>query len=291
MNRRTFLAAPLALPAFPNPQHPSPNTQRKPRLRSALCAYSYRDALKAGTMTYDDLVRLAVDTGIDGLDLTVYWFPDTTDRFIAPLRRLAYQSGVHIYSISVRTEMTRPKPEDRQSELAAVCHWVDVAQRLGATHIRVFGGKVPEKRTEEEASGWVVETLKRAAEYALPRGIILGLENHGGITERADRILDIVHRVDSPALRINLDTGNFRENVFPQIEKLLPAAVNVQIKAEMRGEDGASHPSDWDRLFRLFAQHAYQGYVALEYEAKADPIATVPGMLRRLHELTRKYSA
>ena len=289
MTRRTFLAASPLLAQSPRPPVVSP--PRRPRLRSALCAYSYRDALKAGSLTYDDLVRVAVETGIDGLDLTVYWFPDTSDRFLAPLRRLAYRSGVDIYSISVRTEMTRPKAEDRQTELAALCHWVDVAQRLGATHIRVFGGKVPANHTDEEAAGWVVESLKRAADYAAPRGIILGLENHGGITESASRILDIVRRVDSPAVGVNLDTGNFREKVLPQIEMLLPHAVNTQIKAQMRGEDGDQRPADWDQLFALFVRHAYHGYVALEYEAKPDPITTVHTLLRRLHELTRKYSA
>ncbi len=284
MQRRTFLAS-LAAPLLAQP------APRKARFRSALCAYSYREALKAGTMTYHDLVNVAVETGIDGLDLTVYWFPSTSDQFLAPLRRHAYQAGVNIYSISVRTEMTRARAEDRQSELAQTCHWVDVAQRLGAGHIRVFGGRTPAGKTEDEAAGWVVETLKAAADYAAPRGVILGLENHGGITERADRILEIVRRVDSPAVRINLDTGNFRENVYPQIEKLLPYAANVQLKAEMRGEDGKSGPADWDRLFQLFQRYGYQGYVALEYEARPDPATEVPRLLRRLHDLTRKYAA
>jgi sugar phosphate isomerase/epimerase len=290
LNRRAFLTS-LAAPAFAGAQHAAPNSQRKPRLRSALCAYSYREALRTKKMSYEDLVRVAVETGIDGLDLTVYWFPSTSDQFIAPLRRLAHQSAVDIYSIAVRSELTRPRLEDRQAEVAQLCHWVDVAQRLGAGHIRVFGGRVPQGKTEDEAAGWVAECLQQAAEYALPRGVILGLENHGGITERAQRILEIVRKVDSPAVRINLDTGNFNREVIPQIEMLLPHAVNIQVKAEMRNESGQRAAADWDTLFQLFARHGYQGYAALEYEAKPDPVTEVPRLLRRLHELSRKYSA
>jgi sugar phosphate isomerase/epimerase len=283
MNRRSFLlacAAPLA----------AQSQNRAPRFRSALCAYSFREALKAGSMTYHDLVKLAVETGIDGLDLTVYWFPSKADDFLLPLRRQAYRSGVEIYSISVRSEMTRATPELRDKEVVELREWIDAAQKLGATHIRVFGGRVPQGRAEDEAAGWVVETLKRAGEYAAKQGIILGLENHGGITERAERILDIVRRVDSPWVAVNLDTGNFRQNVLPQIESLLPYAANVQLKAQMRDEAGVSRPSDWDRLFRLFARYGYQGYVALEYEAKEDPKTAVPRLLRQLHKLTRQYS-
>jgi len=80
-----------------------------PRLRTAICAYSYRNELKAKTMTYDDLVHVAVETGVDGLDLTVYWFPNTSDEFLMPLRGLAYRNGVEIYSISIRTELIPAK--------------------------------------------------------------------------------------------------------------------------------------------------------------------------------------
>ena len=29
-------------------------------------------------MTYEDLIRIAVETGTDGIDLTVYWLPGPT---------------------------------------------------------------------------------------------------------------------------------------------------------------------------------------------------------------------
>jgi len=97
MKRRQLLTA---LPAIGvTPLAAATEAVKKARLRSAICAYSFREALRAKTMTYDDLVRLAADLGVDGLDLTVYWFPTTSDDFLAPLRRLAYKLAVEIYSI------------------------------------------------------------------------------------------------------------------------------------------------------------------------------------------------
>src|SRR5262245_7050288 len=269
MTRRHLLSAIPAVGLAPLAAAPAESS--KPRFRSAICAYSFRNALEKKTMTYDDLVRMSVDLGVDGLDLTVYWFPNTSDSFLLPLRRLAYKSAVEIYSISVRTEMTRATPEQRTTEIEKIRTWVDVADKLGAGHIRVFGGAVPKGASEDAAAGWVVEVLKPAVEYAGTKGIILGLENHGGITSMADRVVDIVKRVDSPWLGINLDTGNFRTDSYNQIAKCLPFAVNVQLKAEMRGSDGQAQPSDWNRLIGMFAKSGYKGYVALEYEAKEDP--------------------
>jgi sugar phosphate isomerase/epimerase len=259
----------------------------KSRLRSAICAYSFRNELKAKQMTYDDLVRLAVDLDTDGLDLTVYWFPDTSAEFLVPLRRLAYKSGVEIYSISINTDMCQPTPELREKELATVKKYVDAAERLGASHIRVFGGRVPKEATEDQAAAWVVEILKRASEYSGSKGVILGLENHGGITERADRIIQIVRKVDSPWVGINLDTGNFNRAVLPQIEKCVPYAVNVQVKAEQRNEDGTRSAQDWSKIIQLLRAGSYKGYLALEYEAKEPAPTALPRLMKKLQSLIR----
>jgi sugar phosphate isomerase/epimerase len=291
MHRRSLLkslpAAALALQAAPAQQR-----NGKSRLRTAICAYSFRDQLgKAKSMTYDDLVRLAVDLGVDGLDLTVYWFPSKDDSFLLPLRRLAYKNAVEIYSISVRTDLCKPPGEVRDKQAAELREWVDVAQKLGAGHIRVFGGSIPKGSTEEQAAGWVIEMLKTASEYAGSKGVILGLENHGGVTEKADTIIRIVKSVDSPWVGINLDTGNFNRNAIAQIQQCLPYAVNAQFKTKIRDESGTPQPSDWARLVRMFADSGYRGYFALEYEDKEDANTAVPRLTRELNKLATQYNS
>ena len=288
MNRRDlFKTLPaLALPALAADDE---RQASKARFRTALCAYSFRDALKDKKLNYADLVRMAVDLNLDGLDLPVYWFPNTTDHFLLPLRGMAYRTGVEIYSISIRTDMCKPTPELQQREAAEVGKWVDVASKLGAGHIRVFGGTVPKDATTDQAAGWCVEVLKRSADYAATKGIILGLENHGGITEKADTIVKIVNQVKSPWVGVNLDTGNFRSNVLPQIEQLAKFAVNVQVKADMN-EDGVRKQSDWDKIMGILSRAGYKGYLALEYEAKEDPSTAVPRLTRKLRQLVQKYN-
>ncbi len=288
MNRREFLTfAPTVALAGQLETHKPDGA----RLRTALCAYSFREALKAGKMTYGDLVRYAVDHKLDGLDLTVYWFPEPlTQKWLLDLKRLAYRNAIEIYSIAIRTEMTRPTPEERQKEVQEIRRWVDVAATLGAGHIRVFGGRVPKGATEEQAANWAAEVLTRAADYAAEKGVILGLENHGGVTERAETIVRIVKQVNSPWVGINLDTGNFREDVYWQIQMCLPYAVNAQLKTELRDKQGRRMESDWDRIFSMFARAGYRGYLALEYEGEEPAETAVPRWLARLRELAAKYS-
>ncbi|HEU0121684.1 MAG TPA: sugar phosphate isomerase/epimerase family protein [Bryobacteraceae bacterium] len=281
MQRRLFLSLIPAVAAAGEPG---------PRLRPALCAYSFRKELESKKMSYEDVIRYAAEHKLDGVDLTVYWFPSTEDRFLYGLKQLAYKLGVEIYSISIRTDMCkRPGPE-ADKEIGEVRKWVDVAAKLGAGHIRVFGGKIPQGSSEAEAAGWVVQVLGRAAEYAGSKGVILGLENHGGITDKAETIVDIVKRLNSPWVAINLDTGNFKTKIYPQIELIAPHAVNVQVKVDVT-EDGVKGKSDWDRVAKILVSNKYRGYLALEYEAAENPMTAIPGHLERLRKVCAKFSS
>jgi sugar phosphate isomerase/epimerase len=236
---------------------------------------------------------VAVETGTDGIDLTVYWLPGTTDADLLPLRRFAYRNRVEIYSIGTRVRLAQPTAALRDGQLQELQRWLDVAQRLGATHVRVFGGDLPAGATLEQAIGWAGETLKRGAELAGARGLILGVEDDGGITAYAKDTIEIVKRADSPWAGMNLDIGNFSPpHVYDQIEQSIPYAVSTHVKTEMTLDDGKTQaPFDWDRVFTMFAAHGFRGYMGLEYEASGDPTRTVPDLLRRLKTLALKYSA
>ncbi len=282
MTRRSTLlslaAAPLAIGAA-----------LKPRLRPALCAYSFREDLKSGKLKYEDLIRIAAEHDLDGVDMTVYWFPHTENSFLMPLKRAAYQAGIEIYSISVRTELTKPAGPERDAALADLKKWIEVASKLGAGHIRVFGGRIPEKSTEAEAANWVAEMLEPAGYYAGQHGIVLGLENHGGVTDRAETIVKIVKQVKSPWVGINLDTANFKTKIYEQIEMIAPHAVNVQVKAMVRDENGPA-PSDWDRVAKMLVANNYRGYLALEYEEKAPALEATPALFKKLREVCARHS-
>ena len=295
MDRRSFLTmAGAAVVAAAGRGPASAQTAvPKARFRTGLVAYSYRQALQSKAMRYEDLINVAVDTGTDGIDMTVYWLSSTEADYLRSLRRLAYKNRVEIYSIGTRVQLAQPTPDLQEKQLADLRKWIEVAQRVGATHIRVFGGQKPADATLEQAVGFAAETFKRGAELAGPAGVLLGIEDDGGITDFAKETIEIVRRADSPYAGMNLDTGNFRPpKVYDQIEMSIPHAVSTHIKTETANDDGKTRsPADWDRIFKMFAAHGYRGYMGLEYEAAADPQTAIPAQLRRLKEMAQKYSA
>src|SRR4029079_10822957 len=131
------------------------------------------------------------------------------DSYLLSLRRLAWKNRVEIYSVGTRIQLAQPTTELREKQLADVRKWVDVAQKLGATHIRVFGGNQPKGATMEQAIDYATDTLKQAADISGAHGVFLGVEDDSGITVYAKETVEIVKRANHPWAGMNLDIGNF----------------------------------------------------------------------------------
>jgi sugar phosphate isomerase/epimerase len=91
--------------------------------------------------------------------------------------------------------------------------------------------------------------------------------------------------VKSPALGVNVDTGNFRTaDPYADIAKIAPYGVVCQVKTEV-SPNGKTEPADLKRVVQILKDANFHGYVALEYEAKEDPKAAVPRHVKELRRL------
>lgn len=286
MNRRALLGALAAIPAASGLR--AQTSQQPGHLKAGLVAYSYRTELAAKAMTYDDVIHRASDWGLDGVDMTVYWFPDTTDAYLNGLRRTAQRAGVQLYNAGVRVQLCQPTKELQDAQVAAIRHWVDVADRLGISHVRVFGGAIPKGATEEQAIAWAAEVMKRGAEYSGSKGITLGVEDDGGLTATAGPTIAIAKQADSPWAGVNADCGNLPKNGYAQFETMLPYTTSIHFKTEMSDENGKKVPADWPRLLSTIAGSGYRGFVGLEYESTSS--AEIPRLCADLRTLIRRQN-
>ena len=258
-----------------------------PRLLSGCCAYSYASYLKSGRMTMEQFILKGVELGVQGVDITTYWLKSSDAPYLANLRRFAYRNGMPFSGAAIGTNMCQPDAAKRKEELEKIRKWVDATELLGASHLRVFGGELPAGSTDDQGIQWVVETMKPACDYAAQKGIIIGIESHGGITSKAANIVAILKKVDSPFAGCNLDISNFRENPYEQIETCLPYATHAHIR-DFYGE--ARKPLDLDRVWQLFVKAGYRGYMSAEYEGAEDPMTGVPKLIHKIKALCSKYS-
>jgi sugar phosphate isomerase/epimerase len=189
--------------------------------------------------------------------------------------------------LAIGADLCQPDSAKRAETVETIRKWVDATELMGASHLRVFGDKLPAGATAEQGIGWVVETMKPACDYSARKGIILGLESHSGLTTRASNIVEILRRVASPYAGCNLDISNFPENPYEQIELCLPYATHAHIR-DLYGEP--KQPLDLDRVWQLFAKSGYNGFMSAEYEGKEDAMTGVPKLIEKIKVLCRKYS-
>jgi sugar phosphate isomerase/epimerase len=269
-----------------------------PRLMLSLAAYSFRQYFihggeqpKSGVdpakrIDLFQFIDFCADHGCEGTELTSYYFPpQVTEDYLVKLKRHAFLRGINISGTAVGNTFTLPKGEKRDAQIASVKKWVDYAAIMSAPHIRIFAGGA-QGVSKEEAKKLCIAAIEECADYAGPKGVFLGLENHGGIVSEPAEVLEIIGAVKSPWFGVNLDTGNFHtDDPYDGLAQCAPYAVNVQVKSEIQRRGQNKEPADLARLVKILREANYQGYVALEYEAAEDPWKAVPGLLKRFKEL------
>lgn len=258
-----------------------------PRLKLSCCAYSFRKYLsgKDKSWSLPDFVARCADWGLDGTELTSYYFEEASASYCHQLRRTCFLLGLDVSATAIGNNFAVPPGGDREAQIARTRQWVELAAEMGAPCIRVFGGPVPKGASTEEATQWAIEALQQAAQHAGERGVYLALENHGGVTAAAEGVLQILQAVESEWVGANLDTGNFHgEDPYEELAQVAPYAVNAHLKADVRAKGQQAQPTDFARIADILRAVNYRGYLSLEYESAEDPITAVPRLIEEIRD-------
>ena len=259
-----------------------------PNFKFSLAAYSYRGLLAgdAPELTLADFITDCARMQLEGTELTSYYFPNpVTNEYLRQLKQQCFRLGLGISGTAVGNDFGHPAGPKRQQQIDLVKRWVDYSEILGAPVIRIFAGQAKPDSTASEAHSRMVAAMEECCQYAGQHGVHLALENHGGPTSTADGMLAFVRDVKSPWFGVNLDTGNFHGgDIYRDLARLAPYALNVQVKVEVSGPGGQSEPADFARMAKILRDVAYRGYIVLEYEEAGDPRTECPRFMEPIRE-------
>lgn len=238
-------------------------------------------------MDLDRFVEACAAAGLDGVELTAYYFPELVTReYLHHIKRKCYLLGLDISGVAAGSRMCLPPGRERDSQIAGAKAWVDHAAVLGAPYCRVFAGGVPTGATYRQALEWCVDCLEQVSEYAGQRGVMVGLENHGGITSTPEQTLSIVERVKSEWFGLNLDVANFHgDDPYADAAKVACHAISVHLKTEVRPAGKPKQPMDLVRVVDMLRTAGYRGYLTIEHEADEDPREAVPRYAAALRQV------
>lgn len=257
-------------------------------MRLSCCAYSYRQALQAGTLSLFDFILLCREIGFEGVELTSYYFPTTERAYLNDVKRFCHKEGMLISGTAVGNNFANPNQEERKKHIEMTKNWIDNSVVLGAPTIRVFAGYLSKEVDRETAFQSVAEALLECAEYGWERGVTLALENHDGLTATGADVLRLYNAVNHKGLGVNADMGNFVGDIYPEIEAVAPFTIASHAKVTARGSEPGTHfPVDYTRVRSILDSVDYRGWIAVEYEEQAPAEEAVPVFFQTLSPVFR----
>jgi L-ribulose-5-phosphate 3-epimerase len=270
--------------------------------RIAVSTYSYWRYRKDTQLTMEQCIDEAAAMGFDGIEFLHKQMRSEENSYLQNLKRRAFVNGLDICGFSTHQGFVSPKKEERDENIKNTLHQIELAYKLGIPTMRLNTGrwgtsknfnelmknrgieKPLEGYTEDQAFGWVIDSIEKLMKKAEQCGVLIGLENHWGLGRTAAGVMRIVNAIDSPWLQVTMDTGNFLEDPYDQLKVLAPKTVFVQAKTYYGGGTWYTLDLDYPRIGKILKDVNYSGYVSLEFEGKEDYKTAIPKSLAMLRK-------
>lgn len=305
LNRRQFITT---VPLFTAPlltsqsrsQTADPQSPRKNPI--ALATYSiwrFKDDLKK---QMHECIDLASEWGFDGLDLLHIQMDSTDDKELQEIKRHALLNGIDLCGLSIHQGFVTPDEQKRQENIDHTIDMIEMAYKLGIPCLRLNTGRwgvisfdelmknrgiepTIEGYSDDDAYPWVVDAIKKCLPAAEKCGVLLALENHWGLARTPEGMLRIYNAVNSPWLKLLMDTGNFLEDPYEKLEKIAPFTAFVQAKTYYGGGVYYTLDLDYPRIAEILKKQNYRGYISLEFEGEEDYRTAIPKSLSMLRKV------
>jgi sugar phosphate isomerase/epimerase len=281
-------------------------------MKLSISMWSVVAAVKDNRIDLPGFVEFAAQqqkNGARGVELLDYFWRDQAAELPKVKRQIA-DAGLEMAVYSIGNDFFQPERAVWEKQLADLKRGIEVANQLGTPTLRVFSGNAKPGYKLEDGLTWILEGLSAGADYARSHGVTMALENHGLMAGRSDQVRGIIEKVNSPALRANLDTGNFllvNQNPTDAARELADLVALVHLKDfrkarpeetehVYKGLDGTSVTGtvvgagqvDLATIVDILRKAGYSGWLSLEFEGGQDPLTIgVPESLLAAQQLLK----
>ena len=304
MNRRRFLSqsAGLSCAAIVPAIGQDSESERGGASRSRIGVSSYsfwrfrNEEYRPLTVCLDHAARI----GFDGLEILQRQLVDVSSSALNVIKSHAFSLGLDLMGYSTHQGFLSPDKAKREKNIDHTTDCLEQAYQLGIPTIRVntgtwgtsksFDDLMANKGIEPPLEGysdengfqWVIDAYGKLAGEAEKRGVVMGLENHWGLGRTAAGVIRVIEAVNSPWLKSTLDTGNFLEQKYEQMEALAPHCVLVQAKTYYGGGTWYSLDLDYSRVAAILKQANFRGYLSVEFEGRDNVLSGTERSLKML---------
>lgn len=295
LSRRSTLGALAELAALSSAgafaQGSANQTPKRYSLAVSTYSYWHFDPVK---YPIEKVIEKAAQIGFEGVEVLHRQMEDETPAYCNRIKQMAFDRGLSLPMLSIHQNFVNPDAFERKRHVQHTTHCVELAARMAIPAVRLNSGRwgtsgtfddLMAKKghetplpgyTDEDAFKWVAECIEACLPVAEREGVALCLENHWGLTTEPENLIRIYKGINSPWLKMNVDTGNYPGDPYEGLKKLAPYAHIVQAKTYQGGGVWYSLDLDYNRIAAILRQAGYHGWISLEMEGKEPADTAVP---------------
>jgi len=240
--------------------------------------------------TLAQVIEIAKASAYDAIELrflenedSLWKLPAFQGAGLGQSQRQIADAGLTVSCVDTSCRFDSPDPHQRERSRKEGERMAEVAARLGAPGIRVFGDRVQPGEDRRSTRGWIRECLAALAERIAPSGLQVWLETHGDFSTASE-----VHAILShcPAIRIVWDPASafleYGERPFENGMAVRDFIRHVHIKDLRRHKEGWLPVLTGDGEFPIadlrgvLDQLNYSGFLSFEWEKKWHPTIEAP---------------
>ena len=271
------------------------------------------------TMSVFDWIEAARSLDANGLEMYDGFFTSLDDPYLDRVGEALHAAGFAMPMLCCSPDFTNPDPDARKRAVGREAECIRVTRRLGGPGAvcRVLSGQRYPEVGREQGLEWVVRCIEDVLPIARELDVILGLENHykdgfwkyPEFAQKSDVFLELLGAIpDRQHFGVQYDPSNAivaGDDPIALLEAVAGRVVSMHASdrylAEgatlegLRQADGSLGYSpdlrhgvtgrglnDYDAIFRILAEHDYQGWVSIE-----DGMNGMDGMAESLAFLRR----
>lgn len=244
----------------------------------SLAQWALVEEIRKGKWKTLDFAKIArEDFDLNGIEFVNTLFEVPTVDYLNQLKKNADEHDVKMVLIMVDAEGDGCEPTKELRKQFVINHkkWIDIAHYLECHAIRT-NCRGPEDVDSKEALEWAAESYNMLLEYAMQANISVVIENHGGISDDPDWMVELFKEVD------NLYFGSYPDwrgpsdtfDNYDYLKKMLPWAGGMSYRNQPTEEITA-------KMIKLCQDSGYKGWYGIESSGRK---AIVKG-----RDLLRKY--
>ena len=233
----------------------------------SLAQWALVEEMRAGQWKNLDFPKIArEDFGLNGIEFVNTLFEVPTVHYLNQLKRNAEDHGVTMVLIMVDAEGDGCEPTPALRRQFEINHrkWVDIAHYLDCHAIRT-NCRGPQHVDKNEALKWAAESYHMLLEYAQQAKVQILIENHGGVSNDPDWMVQLMEEVD------NLYFGTYPDwrrpsdqfDNFNYLQKMLPWAGGMSYRNQPTEELTA-------KMIQLCKDSGHKGWYGIESSGREE---------------------